>query len=412
MTASRIFSFAALGAFALGSAQAASAADLNAYKGRTVTYIVATAAGGGYDGYGRLSARFLEKHLPGSTFVVVNRPGAGHIIGTNLIYTAKPDGQTIGTFNTGVIYSQILKRKSVRYDLSKMSWIGKAAAESRTIMVSTKTPFMNFLDFQKAKEPVKMAISGIGSSAYMELQLLAKVFEANFKLLPGYSGSDDEMAMMRGEVVGKMGSTGGQGAFVRSGRGRFVLRIGGEWPSDLTPALRGEDIAKTNLQKAVITLIGSQADMFRVTAGPPKIRKDRLDALRAAYDAAFKDPQLLAEAKKLNWDISPLVGEPVGKAISAALEQPAEIVAMMREVQNAKPSDVKVETALTDVQNGGREIHFKDESGKTTKAKISGSRTRIEVAGKESKRSALKAGMACTVTYKGAGTEASLVACK
>jgi len=412
MTASRILSFAALGAFALGSAQAASAADLNAYKGRTVTYIVATAAGGGYDGYGRLSARFLEKHLPGSTFVVVNRPGAGHIIGTNLIYTAKPDGQTIGTFNTGVIYSQILKRKSVRYDLSKMSWIGKAAAESRTIMVSTKTPFMNFLDFQKAKEPVKMAISGIGSSAYMELQLLAKVFEANFKLLPGYSGSDDEMAMMRGEVVGKMGSTGGQGAFVRSGRGRFVLRIGGEWPSDLTPALRGEDIAKTNLQKAVVTLIGSQADMFRVTAGPPKIRKDRLDALRAAYDAAFKDPQLLAEAKKLNWDISPLVGEPVGKAISAALEQPAEIVAMMREVQNAKPSDIKVETALTDVQNGGREIHFKDESGKTTKAKISGSRTRIEVAGKESKRSALKAGMACTVTYKGAGTEASLVACK
>ncbi len=412
MTASRILSFAALGAFALGSAQAASAADLNAYKGRTVTYIVATAAGGGYDGYGRLSARFLEKHLPGSTFVVVNRPGAGHIIGTNLIYTAKPDGQTIGTFNTGVIYSQILKRKSVRYDLSKMSWIGKAAAESRTIMVSTKTPFMNFLDFQKAKEPVKMAISGIGSSAYMELQLLAKVFEANFKLLPGYSGSDDEMAMMRGEVVGKMGSTGGQGAFVRSGRGRFVLRIGGEWPSDLTPAMRGEDIAKTNLQKAVITLIGSQADMFRVTAGPPKIRKDRLDALRAAYDAAFKDPQLLAEAKKLNWDISPAVGEPVGKAISAALEQPAEIVAMMREVQNAKPSDVKVETVLTDVQNGGREIHFKDEGGKATKAKISGSRTRIEVAGKESKRSALKAGMACTVTYKGAGTEASLVACK
>ena len=412
MTASRILSFAALGAFALGSAQAASAADLNAYKGRTVTYIVATAAGGGYDGYGRLSARFLEKHLPGSTFVVVNRPGAGHIIGTNLIYTAKPDGQTIGTFNTGVIYSQILKRKSVRYDLSKMSWIGKAAAESRTIMVSTKTPFMNFLDFQKAKEPVKMAISGIGSSAYMELQLLAKVFEANFKLLPGYSGSDDEMAMMRGEVVGKMGSTGGQGAFVRSGRGRFVLRIGGEWPSDLTPAMRGEDIAKTNLQKAVITLIGSQADMFRVTAGPPKIRKDRLDALRAAYDAAFKDPQLLAEGKKLNWDISPLVGEPVGKAISAALEQPPEIVAMMREVQNAKPSDVKVETALTDVQNGGREIHFKDEGGKATKAKISGSRTRIEVAGKESKRSALKAGMACTVTYKGAGTEASLVACK
>ncbi|MFM2128990.1 MAG: hypothetical protein RL477_536 [Pseudomonadota bacterium] len=397
---------------AAGPFGAAQAADLNAYKGRTVTYIVTTAAGGGYDGYGRLTARYLEKHLPGSTFVVVNRPGAGHILGTNLLYTAKPDGQTIGTFNTGVIYSQILKTKSVRYDLSKMSWIGKAAAESRTIVVTTKSPYRNFTDFQTAKEPVTMAISGIGSSAYMELQLLAKVFGANFKLLAGYSGNDDEMAMMRGEVVGKMGSTGGQGNFVRQGRGRFVLRIGGEWPADLPPAQRGEEIAATALQKAVITLIGSQADMFRVTAGPPDIRKDRLDALRAAYEAAYKDPALLADAAKLKWDITPLVGEPVGKAIAAALDQPPEIVAMLKEVQSAKPTDIKVETSITAITNEGREIHFKDAGGKPDKASISGSRTRIEVAGKQAKRSALKAGMACTVTYKGAGTEASLIACK
>lgn len=417
MTSKRMFAGAALGAlamigFAALGASGADAADLNAYKGRTVTYIVTTAAGGGYDGYGRLTARYLEKHLPGSTFVVVNRPGAGHILGTNLLYSAKPDGLTIGSFNTGVIYSQILKVKSVRYDLSKMSWIGKAAAESRTIAVSTKSPYMNFTDFRTAKEPVTMAISGIGSSAYMELQLLAKVFDANFKLLAGYSGNDDEMAMMRGEVVGKMGSTGGQGAFVRNGRGRFVLRIGGEWPSDLPPAQRGEDIARTPLQKAVITLIGSQADMYRVTAGPPKIRKDRLDALRAAYDVAFKDPALLADAKKLRWDITPLTGEPVGKAIGAALDQPPEVIAMLQEVQAAKPSDIKVEAALTEIINNGREIAFRDAGGKESKAKISGSRTRIEVAGKQAKRGALKPGMACAVTYKGAGTEASLIACK
>ena len=402
-----------LGGFALAgisAGPAAAAADV--YKGKTVTYIVTTAAGGGYDGYGRLTARFMEKHLPGSTFVVVNRPGAGHIIGTNLLYSARSDGLTIGSFNTGIIYSQILKVKAARYDLSKMSWIGKAAAESRTIMVAAKTPYQNFLDFQKAREPVTMAISGIGSSAYMELKLLGKVFDANFKLLAGYSGNDDEMAMMRGEVVGKMGSTGGQGAFVRSGRARFVLRIGGEWPKEFGNVMRGEDIAKTELQKAVVTLIGSQADMFRVTAGPPKIRKDRLDALRAAYGAAFKDPELLAEAAKLKWDITPLVGEPVGKAIAAALNQPPEIIAMLREVQAAKPSDIKVDGALTQINNGGREIAFKDAGGKEMKARISGSRTTIKVAGQAVKRSKMKAGMACSVTFKGSGTEASLIDCK
>jgi hypothetical protein len=85
---------------------------------------------------------------------------------------------------------------------------------------------------------------------------------------------------------------------------------------------------------------------------------------------------------------------------------------MLKEVQAAKPSDVKVGGNLTQVLNGGRQIVFKDPGGKELKTSVSGSRTRIEIAGKESKRGALKAGMACNVTFKGNGTEASLIACK
>jgi len=83
------------------------------YKGQTVTYIVATSPGGGYDLYGRLVAEYMQKYLPGSTFVVKNVPGAGHIVGANTIYASKSDGLTIGTFNTGLIYSQIIKRDGI-----------------------------------------------------------------------------------------------------------------------------------------------------------------------------------------------------------------------------------------------------------------------------------------------------------
>src|SRR5215468_1251543 len=65
------------------------------FKGKTINYIVATAAGGGYDLYGRLVAEYMQRYLPGSTFVVKNVPGAGHMIGTNTIYASKPDGLTI-----------------------------------------------------------------------------------------------------------------------------------------------------------------------------------------------------------------------------------------------------------------------------------------------------------------------------
>src|SRR5690348_8059952 len=82
------------------------AAVPNYFAGKTITYIVATSPGGGYDTYGRLISRYMQKYLPGARIVVKNVPGAGNIIGANTIYAAKADGLTIGMFNTGLIYDQ------------------------------------------------------------------------------------------------------------------------------------------------------------------------------------------------------------------------------------------------------------------------------------------------------------------
>ncbi len=109
-----------------------------------MTYIVATAPGGGYDLYGRFVAEYMQKYLPGSTFVVKNVPGAGHLVGTNTIYAAKPDGLTIGTFNTGLIYNQLIGLDGVKFDLTKMSWIGKASSEPRVIVIAQQSPIKNF----------------------------------------------------------------------------------------------------------------------------------------------------------------------------------------------------------------------------------------------------------------------------
>src|SRR5258706_1886906 len=138
------------------------AADSGIFKDKTISYIVATGAGGGYDAYGRLIGRFLQKHLPGSRVIVRNVPGAGHIVGANTLYTSRPDGLTIGTFNTGLIYDQLIQREGVRFDLTKFSWIGKAANDTRALLISRDSGFNNFEDLRNSKTPVKFAASGIG----------------------------------------------------------------------------------------------------------------------------------------------------------------------------------------------------------------------------------------------------------
>ena len=81
---------------------------------------------------------------PGSTFIVRNMPGAGHLIGANALYASKPDGLTIGSFSTGLIYNQIARNTSAKFDLATMSWIGKAASEPRVILIASHSPVKTF----------------------------------------------------------------------------------------------------------------------------------------------------------------------------------------------------------------------------------------------------------------------------
>ncbi|MFH1077639.1 MAG: tripartite tricarboxylate transporter substrate-binding protein [Pseudomonadota bacterium] len=108
---------------------------------------MATKPGGAYDAYARLIGKYMQKYLPGSTIIVKNLPGAGHIIGANETYLAKSDGLTIGTFNTGLIYSQIVGQTGIRFDLGKYNWIGKANAEPRVFIVSIKSPYKSIKGF-------------------------------------------------------------------------------------------------------------------------------------------------------------------------------------------------------------------------------------------------------------------------
>src|SRR5271166_6288098 len=67
------------------------------YKGKQITIVVGTSAGGGYDTYARLVARHMPKHIPGSPNVIVSdMPGAGSNNRRNYSYYAAPKGGSNG----------------------------------------------------------------------------------------------------------------------------------------------------------------------------------------------------------------------------------------------------------------------------------------------------------------------------
>ncbi|MCL6593005.1 MAG: hypothetical protein K6T31_03435, partial [Alicyclobacillus sp.] len=187
-----------------GGAQVAP--DFAFYNGKTVTLVVATGPGGGYDTYGRLLAPYLQKYLPGSTVIVKNVPGAGHIIGANYIYEQKPDGLTLGTFNNGLIISQLTGEKGIKFDLNKFTWVGNAASDARVLILRKDSPYNTVDDLQKAKQPLKLAGAGVGSSSTNDEKLLADILGFPVQIVNGYTGQQADLAMQRGEIDGQVGS--------------------------------------------------------------------------------------------------------------------------------------------------------------------------------------------------------------
>jgi tripartite-type tricarboxylate transporter receptor subunit TctC len=293
------------------------------FRGKTVTYIVATSPGGGHDFYGRLAARHMERQLPGSTFIVRNVPGAGHLIGANTIYGSKPDGLTIGTFSTGITISQIIGKEGIRFDMTKMSWVGKGATDTRVLLITDKAGFKDFNDLKNAKREIKLSTAGVGTGAYNETLIVARAFDLPLRAMLGYSGSERAMGMMRGEIDGVIGGESSVEELGGMAGGRFLLAFG-----DVPNTPNARDFVTNDTQRKVVELIEGQGVIYRLCAGPPDIPPQRLAALRQAFMAAYTSKELQAEAGKR--PVVPLSGEQVARMIADVINQPPEIVALLK----------------------------------------------------------------------------------
>ena len=115
---------------------------------------------------------------------------------------------------------------------------------------------------------MNFATSGIGTSNYVEINSLTNILNLPVKVLTGYNGNDDQLAMRRGETTGGMGSRSSFEQFVKNGYGRFIAQIGGK-EKDI-PQLK--DAIKDPNGLTFVALIQSQGDIARLTAGPPEFR--------------------------------------------------------------------------------------------------------------------------------------------
>src|SRR5437763_10413137 len=97
------------------------AAAQDFFAGKSITFIVGSGVGGGYDLQARLAARHLSKHIPGNPAIIVqNMPAAGGLAACNYLYSAAPqDGTAIALPQRNVLVAKLSYPAGVRFEMER-----------------------------------------------------------------------------------------------------------------------------------------------------------------------------------------------------------------------------------------------------------------------------------------------------
>ena len=306
------------------------------YRGKQMRVIVGFSSGGGYDQYGRLLARHIGKHIPGAPNAVVqNMPGAASLKSLQYLDAgAAPDGTTMVTFNPGLILGSLTAPQKTPIDFRNFSWIGNISEDVRVCFTWRARGMRDWKAFL-ARDTVVFGNTGAGTSAYLDDRMLLMLFGVKMKMVQGYPGSaDKKIAIESGELDGDCGSwTSLPLEWLREKKidihVRFSKNIPADMPQDIPWA---PDFLDSEPKKQTFRLLVSGAEIGRPFLMSKSVPTDRVNALRAAFDATMKDPDFLADAEKQRLLIGPDDGATVAKRIVDIYAAPPEVIARAREI--------------------------------------------------------------------------------
>jgi tripartite-type tricarboxylate transporter receptor subunit TctC len=271
----------------------AQAVDL---KGQTVTLAIATPAGGGYDLYGRMVARYLGRYLPGNpTVVPQNMPGAGSLIAANWLANVAPkDGTSLAIIPSATMFENLLGNTAARFDARKFHWLVSLNDYTAVTMVWHDTPFKTPADL--FKYDLLVGSNAPASDTTVWPLLLNALIGTRNKVVKGYPGTVGvALAMERGEVQGMIGDDwasikSNKASWLREGKVRILMQMTSERHPDLPDVPRALEFAKDKKNAEILQLFVARQKYGRPFLMPPGVPEPMVAVYRDAFAKLVNDP--------------------------------------------------------------------------------------------------------------------------
>jgi len=272
------------------------------YPVKPIVYIVPVEAGAGGD----IIARGLTKKaqaLLGQPVVIINKPGGGSSIGYREIYSAKPDGYTIGVGMATIVTNKL--QGILPYDYNDFTILGVYANYNPIIVASTKTQrqFKTIEEvFAYAKVhpgELSMATGGIGQASWIATMAFLEGTGLKFNVIPQPGAEAYIMTQVAGghtdlAMVGGLHAAKPQ---IEAGNVRFLAYYGAKRPPGYLNVPTLKDVG-----------FDMSWDSAHVALGPPNMPKDIVDKLVKTIEVLANDPEFqtfLAERSGIRLYLSP-----------------------------------------------------------------------------------------------------------
>jgi len=233
---------------------------------------------------------------------------------------------------------QLLGKPGIEFDALKFKYIGVPAQDSFIIGVHKSTGITDVHGWIASKQVVKFGGIGPGAGSDDIPKILAATINLPAQVVAGYKGTaETRLAFNNGEVQATSNAWESTKSTWRneldSGMLKVVLQATLKSHPELKQIPVAYDLAKTDeAKKLLATVLRANSPTVRPFMAPPGTPEDRVQILRKAFMDTWKDPELIAEAKKANLDINPDDGAGLEANIKEMFKlEPAQI-AKLRDI--------------------------------------------------------------------------------
>ena len=240
-------------------------------------------------------------------------PGAGGLVAANWMAKLAPqDGTTLFMIAQPHAPGQAMALPNIQFDVRAFHWIGNTI-DTPNVVNAWHTSDVRTIEDAMKRELVLGGTTGTNSVVYPAV--LNALVGTRFKVVTGYPGGGElNLAMERGEIQGRGSNSWAawkstKQQWLAEKKIIILVQVALKRAPDLPDVPLLLELAKNDFDRKVLTFLSADTAISRAVVTTPNVPRERVEALRRAFDATMKDKAFLAEAAEARMDIVPSTGE-------------------------------------------------------------------------------------------------------